>query len=394
MIRNLILAKQSYLQLTIVMFGSLFGLVLVMGSVQLFFDFKQLIVNKEDLVSPQFLVVNKRVNMMNTITGSKNFFGDEEIREFEQVPSVEKIGKFKANLFKAKTAFDFMGNSVYTDMFFEAVPDEFLDIKTEQWSWQEGQTVPIILPVDYINLYNFGFAPSQGLPQISHGTAKMAALKVKVEGQGKQVELPGRIAGFTNRINSILVPESFLDYANRNFGDAPSSGPSRIVVVTNDPSNTALSDYIDKNGYETNLELLKNGKLNAILKLILAIVLVIGGVIVLLSVLGFVQYSQLLVNNSRYEIKTLLQLGYYHLDILRHYMVFYSVLTGIIGILGAVIMLLGKHYFNAFMLARGFEVEPGVYMFVFITGLLMLMCFMAINSVNLYRMVRRLAKPE
>src|SRR5215216_4252078 len=128
MIRKLILSRQSYLQLTIVMFGSLFGLLLVMGTVQLFFDFRQLIVNKEDLVGPQFLVVNKQVNVLNTLTGSKNTFTNEEISEFEQVPSVQKVGVFKANLFKAKTAFDFMGNAVYTDIFFEAVPDEFLDV--------------------------------------------------------------------------------------------------------------------------------------------------------------------------------------------------------------------------------------------------------------------------
>jgi len=392
MIKKLILAKQSYLQLSIVMFGSLFGLLLVMASLQFFLDFKQLIVNKEDLISPQFLVVNKRVNILNTLTGGKNTFTESEIKAFEQVPSVEKIGSFKANRFKAKAAFDFMGNSVYTDMFFEAVPDTFLDVKADNWDWKEGQNVPIILPVDYINLYNFGFAPSQGLPQISQGTAKMAPLKIKISGQGKEVELPGNIAGFTHRINSILVPESFLDYANATYGDSEDAGSSRIVVVTNDPSNTALSDYIKERAYETNLELLKSGKLNSILKIILSVLLLIGSVIVLLSVLGFVQYSQLLVSNSRYEIKTLLHLGYHHLDIFKYYLRFYAILSVVIALFAVLMLWIGKFYFNQMMTARGFEIDGAVDAWVWITGTVMLCGFMVINSVNLFRMVRRLAQ--
>jgi hypothetical protein len=393
MIRRLILAKQSLLQLSIVMFGSLFGLLLVMGSLQLFLDFRQLLTNKEDLISPQFLVVNKQVNVLNTLTGNSNYFTDDEISEFEQVTSVEKIGKFKANLFKAKTAFDFMGNSVYADMFFEAVPQDFLDIKTDLWQWQEGGTVPIILPADYINLYNFGFAPSQGMPQISQGTAQMAALKVRIEGQGKTLELPGRIAGFTNRINSILVPESFLDYANKNYGETKSPGPSRIVVVTNDPSSTALSEYITEKGYETNLELLKNGRLNAVLKLILAVVLAIGAVIVLLSISGFVQYAQLLINNARFEIRTLIQIGYPYTYLFRYYMVFYTALCAGIAVAGFILLAVGKVYFNRLMQDRGFEMQESVSPVVYGAGVLMLLVFLLVNAINLYRMCRQLAKP-
>ncbi|NQW42167.1 MAG: hypothetical protein HQ463_01880 [Bacteroidetes bacterium] len=48
----------------------------------------------------------------------------------------------------------------------------------------------------------------------------------------------------------------------------------------------------------------------------------IGGVIVLLSLLGFIQYSQLLINNSKNKIKTLLYIGFYHQSIFRKYFTF------------------------------------------------------------------------
>lgn len=393
MISKLILSKQSFVQLAVVMFGSLFGFLLLLSSLQLFYDFKRLLVDKEDLLSPQFMVVNKPVSMVNTLTGNNNAFTPQEIREFELLPSVDKVGVFTANTFKAQAAFNFEGSSMYTDMFFESVPNEFIDIPASDWEWQEGNPVPIILPVDYINLYNFGFAPSQNLPQISQGTAMLAPLKIKIQGRGQYAELSAHIAGFTNRINSILIPQQFMRYANTHYGDAPPREPSRIVVLSSDPSNGKLSEFIKERGYETNLELLKNSRMNAILKLILAITLVIGSVIILLSVLGFIQYAQLLVSNSRYEIKTLLELGYNHFYIFRRYLVFYTILLAVVVLLGFSALIFLKAYFNGFMQAKGFDVAGNIDSSVIIAGFAMLIGFIAVNAANLYRMIRRMALP-
>ena len=50
-----------------------------------------------------------------------------------------------------------------SEIFFESVPDGFLDVTLEQWKWSEGDTtVPIVLPRSYINMYNFTFAEVDG----------------------------------------------------------------------------------------------------------------------------------------------------------------------------------------------------------------------------------------
>ena len=42
-----------------------------------------------------------------------------------------------------------------TDMFFESVPDEFVDVKLDKWSFNPASDiVPIIIPRNYLNLYN------------------------------------------------------------------------------------------------------------------------------------------------------------------------------------------------------------------------------------------------
>lgn len=44
-----------------------------------------------------------------------------------------------------------------TEMFFEAVPDSFVDAQASDWKYTAGEEeVPVILPRTYIALYNFG----------------------------------------------------------------------------------------------------------------------------------------------------------------------------------------------------------------------------------------------
>ena len=392
MIRRLILSKQSYMQLTVVLFGSLFGLLMVMSSLQIYQDIRSIVDNKKELISSQFLVVNKPVSILNTLSGSAAVFSEEEIESFKTLKAVEKVGTFKANQFRAQTGFQLQDKTMMTDMFFEAVPDGFLDVKVSNWNWQPGQPVPIILPTDYLNLYNFGFAPSQGLPQISKGTAKLAGLKVIVSGNGQTAEMSGVIAGFTDRINSILVPESFLEETNKVYGNNKEKGISRLVLMCNDPSDAQLTEFLESRGYETNLEMLKNGKLNALLKMVLSIVLIIGSVIILLAILGFVQYAQLLISNSNYEIRTLLQLGYRVNTIFKQYLVFYILLMGLVFVAGTGLLLYIKHLINGYMSEKNFEVNATIAPLVLVYGISLVIVFLILNALNTFYRIKQLAK--
>ncbi len=394
MIRRLILGNQSYSQLGIVLFGSLFGLLLTVVSIQLYIDFKAIFNNKKELISAQFLVVNKQVSMAHTITGNQATFSSDELEAFRSIRSIEKIGFFKSNTFRAQTGIALQDQEMMTDMFFESVPDEFLDIKISNWKWHPGEPVPVILPSDYLNLYNFGFAPSQGLPQISKGMAKIAPMKVVVSGQGQSETLKGYIAGFTDRINSILVPESFIDYANEHYGKNEEKGVSRLVLLCKDPGDTELMDFIENNGYETNLELLKNGKMNALLKMTLSIVLSVGFVIILLALLGFIQYAQLMMSNSKFEIKNLLHLGYAPSVLFAQYMKFYTLLMGVVLIFGLALAYWVKVISTRFMIDKGFEVNAGLNMISISSAVFLVAVFLLLNAVNTIRMIRKLGLAE
>ena len=397
MISRLILRNQSIFQLCIAAFGSLFGLVLLLGSLQLYFDFQELLTTKTDLISPQFLVVNKTVSVLNTLSLSKTSFSKEDIEEIKKVRSVTKVGVFTSNLFPAQALIKEGAHKnvpgLYTDLFFESVPDEFIDVKTSSWNWAPGDSiVPLIVPADYLNLYNFGFAPSRGMPQISKGTIKMVSFTLRIQTKDGNKNFIGNIAGFSERINSFLVPQSFLDDANKNFGTADSKEPSRIIIMSDDPSSPELSEFLEKKGYETGSENLKNGKLNSILRIIMNIMVAIGGVIIIMSVLSFIQYSQLLINRSKYEIQTLIQIGYHYSKICARYLLFYGMVF--ITVLLIAFTLLGyfKNMFNLFMSDKGFEMSQEIFGSVYVAGLGLFFVFFLFNAISVFASVRRLAK--
>ena len=70
----------------------------------------------------------------------------------------------------------------------------------------------IIIPRNYLNLYNFGFAQSRSLPQLSEGVMGMVNLDIRITGVGRTENFKGKIVGFSNRLNTILVPETFMTW--------------------------------------------------------------------------------------------------------------------------------------------------------------------------------------
>lgn len=87
------------------------------------------------------------------------------------------------------------------------------------------------MPKVYLNLYNFGFAQSQNLPQISESGASLAKFNIHVYGQKKHQKFEARIVGFSERINTILAPKSFVDWGNKNFGEHENQNLAELLLL-------------------------------------------------------------------------------------------------------------------------------------------------------------------
>lgn len=203
------------------------------------------------------------------------------------------------------------GVQLSTYLFFEAVPDRFLDVASGKWKYEPGDgDIPIIIPRNYLNLYNYGFAKSQGLPQISEGIFQRVSLGIEVAGNGRTEQFRGRIVGLSNRLNTILVPESFIRWSNGRFGQGGEKQASRVIVETDRPVDAAISAYLDGKGYEAEGDRRDDGKAAYFLQLAAG---GLGGVGLVFSVMSFyilmLSIFLLLQKNSA-KLETLLLLGY------------------------------------------------------------------------------------
>ncbi len=309
--------------------GTLAGFVLLLAGLQFYLDIKEVLSENRDLLDPEYIVVNKKVNIGQTLGFSGTGFSQKELKELSQQPFADKVSPFISNAFPIQ-AFTNSDNipKFSTELFFEAIPDEYIDIKSEEWKWDpEEAIIPIIIPQDFLNLYNFGFAQSQGLPQIPKGVISLVNFKIRLKGQhGNYQDLSGRIVGFSNRIHSILVPHDFLTWANETYGYFEKTDPSRVILVSKDPTNPTIIRYIEDRGYDTIREKLKGSRLNIILKFIISFLVVVAGIIILLAFLVFLLSLQLMISRSSQKILRLHKLGFHYREISRPYILLLLIL--------------------------------------------------------------------
>lgn len=295
--------------------------ILILANV-LYFDYAKNFTKDSEIWKSNYIVLNKKISTIQTLTGGKPTFDSLEIEELKNQKFVTNIGSFQSSLFPVKLQIGgFAGiRGFSTDLFFESVPKDFIDVDNEDWIWNEGdRIIPIIIPKSYINLYNFGFASSQGLPQVSENLFTQIPFQL-VLGKGENQQIyQARIVDFTTKINTILVPENFIQWANQNFAPNKNSEASRIIIETTNDGSINYTTYLEQQNYDINKDELKNNELTGYLKLAFSLVLFIGAIIVLSAVWLMIINFQLLIEKNKHKIKDLNLIGFSKTQLVRPY---------------------------------------------------------------------------
>ena len=295
-------------------FANLCGMVIVLLSIQFYQDVAPVFTEGDSFMKKDYIIVSKKVSTLGSFVGKSSTFSQTEIDEIEEQPFTRGVGEFNPSQFKvsAGVGMEQLGLNLSTAMFFESVPDKYVDTNLDGWHFEPGQAeIPIIIPRNYLNLYNFGFAQSRSLPQISEGVINMVNLEVRIHGGGKRDTYKGKIAGFSNRLNTILVPESFMTWANIHYGDGGiRKEPSRLIVEVNNPTDDRIAQFFRERGYDTEDDKLDAGKTTWFLKVIVGIVLSVGLLISALSFYILMLSIYLLLQKNTTKLENLLLIGY------------------------------------------------------------------------------------
>ena len=174
---------------------------------------------------------------------------------------------------------------------------------------------------------------------VSPAVLSQVTFSIFVEGNGKSKVYNSRIVGLTGKINSILVPEDFLRWANSEFGSAEEKGSSRLLVEFSDVSDERIPQYFEANGLNINKSELETSKMAFFFKLAMLFVTVIAVIIIVLSVAFIIMSMNLIVQRNREMFVNLHNIGYSVRDISRFYKVVVGVIT-VVDLLLAVLLVL------------------------------------------------------
>lgn len=289
------------------LFLGMFFSFLISGLVyQIYTDFAYLFERSNSGDEYQYLQINKEIGISNTLGLSNSFFSDSEIETIKKQPFIADVAPLHQNDYRVLGSF--AGNRF--DLFFNALEPAFLDVDTNDFDWSIGQEiVPVVVANDFVKIMNHAVLPSQGRPAIPKVAMKQIVIDLKLMKNGKVLNIKAQIMGFSDRVSSVIVPKSFLDYSNELLSGKPESDVSMVMIKVLDSGDSALKSFLAKSGFEVNEEqLISTGK--QIISIVLSVLIVLGLVIILLSnALTGAQVNWLVAKNKE-SINMLSLLGY------------------------------------------------------------------------------------
>ena len=373
-------------------FANLVGLTIILLGFQFYIDVLPCFTGEDSFMNDDQVVLTKAVRSSSVVSGQTNLFSPDDVEDLRSQPFVESLGVFSSNEYHANATMWIDANTIFnSEVYFESVPDGFVDIDKSQWHYAEGdRVVPVLLPRSYITMYNFGFAKSHSLPTLSDGVLGMVDISLFVQGDGKKEVFTGKLIGFSNKISSILVPQSFMDWTNRNFSSQSHSQPSRILVHFDNPASKEVTSYLEDHGYEVDSDQMNNEKTAYFLKLVVALVMVVGALISALSFYILLLSIFLLVQKNEDKLENLLLIGYTTRSVAWPYQMLTLVLNVGILLVSICAVLILRGYYYDYLLALSPSLDKSSPMLMIALGVGAVLVLSMLNFIVIHNRIQQI----
>lgn len=379
--------------------ANLLGGLIMLLAFQAYRDFEQFMNNQGGNTTNNYVVISKPVSAINTLG---NLFGmkapsfsEHEIEELKAHPAVADVGTFTAATFNVSGHFSLASIRVGTELFMESVPDRFIDVDFEMLGidWKAdlgGGFLPVIVPRSYLNIYNFGFASTKGAPQLSDGVISSLPIEIRIRDKYRNIiTYDARIVGFTDRLNTILVPDGFLQSANAAYSTKAEKRPLRLIVESSSSADShQLLDYFSERGYmiEGNADTLK---MKSFVYGLLIVVMLIGTIISLLAFLLLMISILLLIEKNKEKFINLHSLGYSIRQISMPYTVLVVVANSVVWIVSATIISVVYPQLSSFITLIVPEFQHASLLPCWAVALLLNLLFICLHRMVIVKQIRK-----
>ena len=373
-------------------FANLFGMIIVLAGYQFYNDVLPIFTSGDSFMKPNYIMVTKHIGMGNTLSGNASTFSESDIQDLRNQPFTEKIGCFTTTEYKVSVSLAISNVPIIrTEAFFESVPDDFIDVNLSDWKYTDGQEiVPIILPRNYVNAYNFSVARQRSLPQISEGLMSMIDVQIYAHGNGKEQTFKGKVVAFSSTLNAVLVPQTFIDWSNKEFAPEDHTRPSRLLMQVSNPADEKITTYFQQNGLEMESDRLNAEKTTYFLRLIVTIVMVIGLIISALSFYILMLSIYLLVQKNTEKLQNLLLIGYRRTRIALPYQLLTMALNVIVLLVATLAIIPIRNYYMTTIDALYPEIAHSGMLNTIILGIILLCVVTTLNAIIIRRKINHI----
>lgn len=290
---------------------SIIGMTLLFSATCFYQDTSSWLKQQEKALHPTTLVIHKPINLSHNTLNTINGFTAAEIKDLRRQPFVTALDTFSAAHYNVIASFR-LSSPLYAPLFFEAIDSSFLDIHPAHWTFDAKQsTVPIIIPRSYLTIYNTAFAINRDLPLLDEDYITQLPITLQLYNTHQQtLTYQGQIVGFSDNINTLLVPSQFITHTNRILAPHAYRNPSRIIIRATDPSDQHIQTYLTQKGYKVEQTPLNNSEARYLFNIISVTLLSFGIAIFLLSLYILTLSLNLLIHRATKDFKQLYILGY------------------------------------------------------------------------------------
>ena len=391
MIWKLLRAHISVPQFVGFFFANLCGMIIVLLGIQFYNDVLPVFTQEDSFMKADYVMVSKHIGMGTTISGANTDFTKNEIDDVASQPFVRKVCGFTSTNYKVDAHMGISGQPVLSsELFFESVPDDFVEIDKSLWGWKEGQReVPVIVPRTYINMYNFGYAQSHNAPKISESVMGMIDFSIVIKGDGKEDTYKGRVVGFSSSLSSILVPQAFLDWSNAYYAPKDEASHTRLLMQVTNATDKNVSQYLEDHGMEIEQDQMNQEKIAYFLRLVVSLVLIVGLVISALSFYILMLSIYLLVQKNAKKLENLLLIGYSPSRVARPYQLLTAVLNVLVLVIAVVVVVVARTYYMTMIEEIYPELAHGSLLPMLIVGIAL---FLIVTFVNVFVIRRKIIR--
>ena len=380
----------SVFELAVFFVANLIGMAVILAGIQIYSDLSPMLTGEKSLIGNDYMIISRPIERVG---GETPKISEEEIEALRGEAFVENLGIFASSKFRVDGGIEFKGKQLSTMMFFESVPNEFIDVDSKEWNYEEGDNiVPIILPRNYLNLYNFGFSQTQGLPNITEEMIKRVEISLRIMGNGHTDYYSGYVVGFSDRLNTILVPMSFMTWANDYYSEDYSGDATRLILEVQNPSAPEVVEYMAEHNFVAEDKPSESNKALFLLQVCVAVIVCIGAVFSLLSIIILTLSIYLLLQKNVTKLENLVLIGYKPSYVAMPYILMTMILNVSIYLVSIVLVSYGQGMYMGYigkLFGVTLEASPAT---AIVAGLMLTAAITLFNFFIIYRKIAEISR--